>query len=221
MCAVLLHASDRPVSQAVLLAGVTPRSMGGFQLDFKCLPLTKNLPSDAGLAFLRPCLCWRNWYLGIRLWFESPCQQQHWCQCEHWCGQAWGVWRQGSSQSSLYTQVLITQPRLCSRASPGTLHWGAAQTPGGEPQQRIPDGVLLVGACQAFQMYHKAYLVLEALGAGGNSGGKYFVDAAGCWLPFPVGRKDTIGLYILNFFRAPKILHGHINLDALNQSKHQ
>lgn len=42
---------SRPISQAVLLTGITPRSMdptGGLQLDFKCFLLTKNLPSDAG-----------------------------------------------------------------------------------------------------------------------------------------------------------------------------
>lgn len=47
------------------------------------------------------------------------------------------------------------------------------------------------------------------------------MGGAGCWLPFPVGREDTTGLYILNFVRAPKILQGYINLDAVNQSKHQ
>lgn len=34
-------------------------------------------------------------------------------------------------------------------------------------------------------------------------------------------RGDTIGLYVLNYVRAPRILDGHINLDVMNQSKYQ
>ena len=42
----------------------------------------------------------------------------------------------------------------------------------------------------------------------------------GCWLAFPAVRGDTVGLYILNDVRAPRILDGHIDLDVMNQSKH-
>lgn len=45
------------------------------------------------------------------------------------------------------------------------------------------------------------------------------MDAAGCWLPFPAGRQDTTALYTLNSVRAPKILLGYMNLDALNHQE--
>lgn len=50
---------------------------------------------------------------------------------------------------------------------------------------------------------------------------KCFVDTVGCWLAFPAVRGDMLGLYSLNYVRAPRILDEHINLGVMNQSEYQ